>query len=83
MGLGKRNSDATFSSCLPMSPSAPRSNAMKPKGILICLHESPIPSKRNKLATGYDLGSQRAAFMLTIGSPQYSLALYRPARASS
>ena len=55
----KRNSDATFSLCLPMAPSAPRSNAMKPKGILICLDESPIPSKRNQLATGYDLGSQR------------------------
>lgn len=48
-----------------MSPSAPRSNAMKPKGILICLHESPIPSKRNKLATGYDLGSQRHSCQLS------------------
>lgn len=48
----KRNSDVTFSSCLPMAPSAPRSNAIKPKGILIFLYESPIPSKRNKFATG-------------------------------
>ena len=60
MGLGeKSDSEATFPSCLPMAPRAPQRNAMKPKGILICLHESPIPLKRNKLATGYDLGSQR------------------------
>ena len=36
MGLGeKSDSDATFPSCLPMSPRASQRNAMKPKAVFV------------------------------------------------